>query len=132
MTPGRLWPTTNAGRAEALKWMFFLSTHIAPMASDIAMRLRARLLGLPVDETVIARAEQGLPAFLTVIDERLGASAWMFGDDFTLVDCAYAPVFNLLEKCGFSLDGFPNIARYMAAIRARPAWQQTPKLPPLE
>src|SRR6266545_30339 len=29
---GRLWPTSAAGRADALRWLFFLSGHLAPPA----------------------------------------------------------------------------------------------------
>src|SRR5438045_2154995 len=47
---GRLWPSSAAGRADALKWLFFLSQHITPSAGEIAVhRIAARLLGLPSD-----------------------------------------------------------------------------------
>src|SRR6516164_3388509 len=29
---GKLWPTTAAGRADALRWLFFLAGHISPAA----------------------------------------------------------------------------------------------------
>jgi glutathione S-transferase len=55
----------------------------------------------------------------------------MLGDDFTLVDCAYCPTLNVIEKAGFSLGDFPKVRAYLDAMRSRPAWQQTPKLPGL-
>src|SRR5215472_8846911 len=30
---GKLWPTTPARRAEALKWLFFLAQHVSPPAT---------------------------------------------------------------------------------------------------
>jgi glutathione S-transferase len=33
---GKLWPSDAAGRAQALKWLFFLSQHIPPPATDLA------------------------------------------------------------------------------------------------
>jgi hypothetical protein len=33
------------------------------------------------------------------------------------------------EKAGFSFDDFPNVRRYLDAVRSRPAWKETPKLP---
>src|ERR1700758_1671926 len=47
---GRLWPASPAGRASALQWLFFLSQHIMPPAGEVALRLRAKLFGRPVDE----------------------------------------------------------------------------------
>src|SRR4029077_3532282 len=32
---GRLWPASSAGRANALKWLFFLSQHIMPPAGEV-------------------------------------------------------------------------------------------------
>src|SRR5437660_119106 len=40
---GRLWPASAAGRADALKWLFFLSQHIMPAAGEVALRLGALL-----------------------------------------------------------------------------------------
>ena len=53
------------------------------------------------------------------------------GDDFTLVECAYGPVLNVVEKAGFSFGAFPKTSAYLDAIRARSAWKETPKLPML-
>src|ERR1700733_9570781 len=53
---GKKWPTTAAGRAGALKWLFYLSTHISPPATDVVFnRIAVKLAGLPSDEAAIAR-----------------------------------------------------------------------------
>ncbi len=129
---GKLWPTTPAGRAEALKWLFFLSGHVSPPTTDLVFnRIAMKLLGGKPDEDAIARGEKALPAIIQILDGQLSNRKWIVGDDFTLVDCAYCPVLNALEKAGFSFDPFPHVKRYLAALRARPAWQNTPKLPGL-
>jgi glutathione S-transferase len=56
---------------------------------------------------------------------------WMLGSDFSLVDCAYCPVLNVVEKAGFSLAEFPRISAYLETLRSRPTWKDTPKLPML-
>jgi hypothetical protein len=56
---GRLWPQSAADRAEALKWLFFLSQHIMPAAGEVALRIRAKVLGITPDEATIARGEGG-------------------------------------------------------------------------
>ena len=128
---GRLWPASAAERADALKWLFFLSQHIMPAAGEVALRIRAKVLGIPLDEATVARGEQTLPAPLGVLAGRLGTNRGMLGADFSLVDCAYCPVLNVIEKAGFSLAAYPNVSAYLDACRARPGWKETPKLPGL-
>jgi GST-like protein len=130
-TTGRLWPATAAGRAEALQWLFFLSQHIMPQAGEVALRIRAKVLGIPVDEVTVARGEKALPDPIRVVEGQLARNQWMLGAEFSLVDCAYCPVLNVIEKAGFSLAEFPRVSGYLDAIRARPAWKETPKLPGL-
>jgi glutathione S-transferase len=128
---GRLWPASAAGRADALKWLFFLSQHIMPPAGEVALRIRAKVTGVPVDEAVVARGEAALTAVLPIVEGHLAQNRWMRGTEFSLVDCAYCPIFNVIEKAGFNLAGFPKISAYLDTIRARSAWKETPKLPGL-
>ena len=128
---GRLWPSTPAERADALQSLFALSQHIMPAAGQVALRIRAKVLGIPLDEAVVAQGEQALQPVVGILDRRLSTNRWMLGADFSLVDCAYCPVLNVIEKAGFSLAGFPSANAYLNACRARPAWKETPKLPGL-
>jgi glutathione S-transferase len=129
---GRMWPTSAAGRADALRWLFFLSAHVTPPAGDLARnRIAVKFFGGKPDEDAIARGEKALPDVLRIVEGKLAKSNWLLGDDFTLVDCAYAPVLNVIEKAGFSLQEFPKVRVYMNTIGSRPAWQKTPKLPGL-
>jgi glutathione S-transferase len=129
---GKLWPTTPAGRADALRWLFFLSGHIAPPAGDLAFnRIAIKLIGGQGDEAAIARGEKALPEVMRVLDAHLAKGKWLLGDNFTLVECAYGPVLNVVEKAGFGYSDFPKVRAYLDAIRSRPAWKETPKLPGL-
>ena len=129
---GRLWPTSLAGRAHALQRLFFLSQHMMPPAGELAFnRIAAKVLGFPADEAAIARGEKALPGVIGILDGQLAKHKWIAGPDFSLVDCAYVPVLNVVQKAGFGYRDFPTVATYLDAARARPAWQQTPKLPGL-
>jgi glutathione S-transferase len=129
---GKLWPTSVAGRADALRWLFFLSGHISPSATDLAFnRIAAKLLGLQADQDAIARGEKALPDVIRIVESQLAKGKWLLGDDFTLVDCGYAPVLNVIEKADFSFGQFPKVRAYLDAIRSRTAWKDTPKLPGL-
>jgi GSH-dependent disulfide-bond oxidoreductase len=128
---GRLWPNSAAGRAQALQWLFFLSQHIMPAAGEVALRIRAKVLGIPVDEAIVARGEKALPDVIRILEGRLANSRWLLGGEFSLVDCAFCPILNVIEKAGFSFAEFPKVSAYLDAARARPAWRETPKLPGL-
>ena len=129
---GKKWPSTAAGRAEALQWLFFLSTHISPPATELAFnRIAVKLSGGQGDEAAIARGEKALPDVIGIIEGQLAKGKWIMGNEFTLVDCAYGAVLNVVEKAGFSFDGYPKVKGYLNAIRERPAWKETPKLPML-
>ena len=129
---GRLWPTLPAGRADALRWLFFLAGSISPPATEVAFnRIAVRLSGGTPDEAAIARGEKALPAPIGVVDQHLASRKWLLGNDFSLVDCDYGPIFNVLDKAGFNFGDFPHVRAYLEAIRSRRAWQETPKLPGL-
>jgi glutathione S-transferase len=129
---GKLWPASAAGRAKASQWLFFLSGHISPAVTDLAFnRIAAKLLGLTPDQDAIARGEKALPPIIGVLEGHLVKSKWMLGDDFSLVDCAYGPVLNALEKARFTFADFPHVQAYLDAFRSRPSWSATPRLPML-
>jgi glutathione S-transferase len=129
---GKLWPSTTAGRAAALQWLFFLSGHVSPSVTDLAFnRIAAKLLGLTPDEDAIARGEKALPPIIGILDGHLANNKWTLGDDFSLVDCAYGPVLNALEKARFTFADFRHVQTYLDAFRSRPSWQATPRLPML-
>jgi glutathione S-transferase len=130
-TTGRLWPATVAGRAEALQWLFLLAQHIMPHAGEVALRIRAKVVGIPVDEATVARGEKALPIPLSVVEGHLAKNRWMLGSDFSLVDCAYCPILNVIEKAGFGFSELPRVRAYLEALRSRQAWKDTPKLPML-
>ena len=127
-TTGRLWPATAAERAEALQWLFFLAQHIMPHAGEVALRIRAKIVGIPVDEATVARGEKALPTPLKVVEGQLAKNKWMLGPDFSLVDCAYCPILNVIEKAGFSFAEFSRVSAYLDAMRSRQTWKDTPKL----
>jgi glutathione S-transferase len=130
---GKLWPATAAGRADAQRWLFFLSGHVSPSVADIAFnRIAVKVLGIKGDEDAIARGEKNLPPIIAILEGQLAKGKWLLGDDFSLLECAAGPILNVAEKAGFSFRDFPKVQAYLNAIRQRPAWIATPKLPVLE
>jgi glutathione S-transferase len=76
------------------------------------------------DTLAMERAEKNLARYLSLVDQRLDKQAWMLGDEFSLVDCCYAPVFDALSLAGEQhLAPYPAIAGYLAKVRERRAWK---------
>ena len=113
------------------KGTFVLGASVPAAAGEVALRIRARVVGIPVDEATVARGEKALPTPLAVVEGQLAKNQWILGSDFSLVDCAYCPVLNVVEKAGFSLGEFPRLGAYLDAMRSRQTWKDTPKLPML-
>jgi glutathione S-transferase len=90
------------------------------------LRIRAKVLGIPVDETVVARGERALPDVIRILEDRLANSKWLLGAELILADCAYCPILNVIEKAGFSLAEFPKVSACLDAARARPPGRKRP------
>jgi len=107
-----------AGRADALQWLFFLSQHIMPAAARSPCAYAPKSSD-PLDEATVARARRRCPR-LAVLEGQLAKNRWLLGPEFSLVDCGYCPVLNVIEKAGFSLAGVPKTSAYLdAAAPAR-------------
>jgi glutathione S-transferase len=62
---------------------------------------------------------------LAVLDRHIiGGSAYLAGDDLTIADYLGSPIFAVDELVGLGLERFPNVQRWLTALRERPAWRK--------
>ena len=107
-----------------------MSRHISPSATDLVFnRIAAKLLGIPGDQDAIARGEKALPGVIGIVEGQLGKGKWMLGNEFSLVDCGYTPVLNVIEKAGFGYRDFPKVQAYLDACRSVPHGRRRPRFP---
>jgi len=97
-----------------------------PAAGDVALRFRAKLFGRPVDEAIVKRGEEALPAPLAILEDHLTHNRWIMGAGFGLVDCAYCPILNVIEKSDFSLARFPRVAAISTRVALARAGSRRP------
>jgi glutathione S-transferase len=111
-----LHPSNPLRRAEHRGWIEFGST----VLSDIAGFYSA-----PDEVAFEAKATQ-LEARFARLEARVAAAPWFDGDDFSLVDAVFGPVFryfDVFDEIGdFGiLAGKPKLARWRALLAARPS-----------
>jgi len=97
---------------------FFDSFVMTPMQKIVGDYIRA---ASSRDPQGVGEARALLAKAHGWLERELAEREWAAGDAFTMADCAAAPALfyaDLLEP----LDAFPNVAGYLARLRARPSF----------
>ncbi len=115
---GRFMPQDTAARYRVVQWLMFQMGHIGPMLGQ-AHHFRAY-----APEQIpyaVERYTNEANRLYNVLDGRLGESAWLAGDDYSIADIAVFPWLRSHERQGVDLAGYPNVKRWFDEIAARPA-----------
>ncbi|HET6157109.1 MAG TPA: glutathione S-transferase N-terminal domain-containing protein [Dongiaceae bacterium] len=114
---GRFIPTDLRGRLEVTKWLFWQMGGLGPMAGQIGH------FNVYAPEKVpyaIDRYTRETSRLYSVLDKRLAGRDFIAGEH-SIADIACYPWIVPHEAHGQSLDDYPNLKRWFAAIKARPA-----------
>jgi len=118
-----LMPSTPEGRAYVRIWIDYANTRLM-LAGFRARRASGEKR---------AEAMQEFRVCLEIMEKEIAGKLFLAGDQYTLADAAFAPVFAALRKEeGFDWEPFPNIDGWFERISARPSYAQTGELEPLE
>ena len=122
---GAFLPTEPAARAECLSWLFW-QMGSAPFLGGGFGHFYAYApykMEYPIDRYAMEVKRQ-----MDVLDRRLGETAFIAGDDYTIADMAIWPWYGgmakgLLYEAGefLSVQDYKNVIRWTDAIGARPA-----------
>ena len=118
--PGLL-PDDPDARARAIMWLFAALNTLEP---PIVEREQAPLLekGKPWLDEHIAMIEERVRSRLNDLSRRLGDADWLDGP-FSVGDLMMVLVLRRLDGTGI-LEGFSNLAAYVARAEARPAYRR--------
>lgn len=113
---GRFMPADPAQRAIAWQWLMFQVSGIGPMFGQEVHFTHYAAEKHPYS---IERYSREVARLLRVLDQRLGESAWLAGDAYTIADMATLPYLRrkLIEEAG----RYPGIERWAGAMLERPA-----------
>jgi len=116
-----LLPKNADARARAITWMFAALSTIEPPILELT---NARLLERkePWSDARMPMVEERVRARLRPLSTRLGDAEWLDGA-FSAGDLMMISVLLRIKPLGM-LDGFPNLAAYVARGEARPAYQR--------
>ena len=121
---GRLWPADAEGKGVAAKWLYFEARHLSEPIGEMWFNgYVARLMNRPPDTMAQERAQKNGARYLAVANEHLGRNEWMLGEQFSLLDCCYGPMFDALSLAGEYLAAYPALGGYLARMRGRRAWK---------
>lgn len=112
----RFMPTNRFARAKVMEWLFFEQYYVEPVIGSLrfwtlAGRLEVNAALVPAKRETAVRA-------LSALERTLSSSPFLAGDDFTIADLANYAYTHLSADCGFPLDPYPAIARWVARVAA--------------
>jgi GST-like protein len=124
---GRLLPRSGAARAETLKWLFFQTSGVGPMAMQVHWLARERDAGRPHANLEVYRDE--VRTLYGIMDRRLAEAAYLAGE-FSIADIAAYPWVFRHPMQDIDLAAFPALNEWFARVGARPAVQRGMNVPP--
>lgn len=126
---GKLVPASGPERYVALQWMFFNAGGTGPMLGQLGYH---KVFGPePRDERDIERLTKEAERLFNVLDQRLRASRYLAGEQFTIAD-----IMNFTwpragqQLLGLDVGKFTNLKRWLDEIEHRPAVQRALALKP--
>lgn len=117
---GRFVPKEGQPRASALSWLMFQMGGVGPMFGQLG---HFTLFAKEPNPYAIDRYKKETERLLTVMDKRLGEVEFLAGD-YGIADMATYPWVAQISRVGLSLETWPNVARWVSTIAARPAVQK--------
>jgi len=122
---GRLWPAEGADRCRALSLLFLESSAFQDLAGVFYFnRVVMKQIGKDPDEARMSKAHAKLLPLFELLSQHVGDGDYLL-DDFSLVDCAFAPWLPWLD-----LDEHPALIRWRDALRGRDSWSACRVLEP--
>ena len=117
---GRFLPNEPRKRYDVLQWLFFQIAHVGPMFGQ------ANHFNRQASDNQYARDRYNneVLRLYHVLENRLGESAWLGCNEYTIADIATYPWCKGHADRGIDKTAFPNFMRWFEAMETRPAVQR--------
>ena len=117
---GKFIPKELRGQVETLEWLMWQMGGLGPMAGQNHHFSLYAPEKLPY---AIDRYVKETSRLYAVLDKRLKGRDFIVGKQYTIADMAAYP-WVIPHRQGQDIDSFPNLKRWLAAIRSRPATER--------
>lgn len=121
-----LMPTSEQKRSVVLQWLMFQMGGIGPMQGQANVFYRYYHLKIL---SVIDRYQKETRRLYEVLDRRLKEREYLAGE-YSIADIANFSWVRSYEWAGVSIDGLPNLSRWLEVIASRPAVRRGLEVPP--
>lgn len=118
---GRFIPDDPVGRKETLEWLFWQVGNLGPMAGQLSHFVNYAEGEHPY---ALGRYRREYERCLGVLEARLEGREWIVGAAYSIADMISWPWVLIAKPLGTSLEPYPNVSRWRAAIKERPAVQR--------
>lgn len=115
---GRLLPGDARGRADVMQWLMFQMGGVGPMMGQANVFFRYFPEKL---QPAIDRYQNESRRLFEVLERGLEGKEWLAAGEYTIADIANWCWVRTYKWSGVSIEGLPNLKRWLDAIRARPA-----------
>ncbi len=119
----RLLPSSVRYRAEAMQWLFFQSTELGRVISDLYEEVCFTDEGKR-HQDLVKIFHEDLRHLLDVLNEHLrrGRPRYVLGSQPCISDFALISSLDLLPDIGVSTDDWPQVRGYIERMHERPSW----------
>lgn len=122
----QLLPQEPKQRSQVMQWLMFQMSGVGPMQGQANVFYRYFPEKIPA---AIDRYQKETRRLYEVLNTRLAEVEYLAGT-YSIADIATYPWVALYDWAGVSIEGLPNLARWLQQIAERPAVQKGLELPP--
>ncbi len=122
---GRFLPEDPTDRWRTISWLMFQTGGVGPMLGQAGYFIHRAPEPVPA---AVERFTLEAERLYRVVDGRLAESAFL-GGDYSIADMACFPWMRNYGRFGLEIGEFPNVARWLDIISARPAVERALDLP---
>jgi len=118
---GRFLPASVRGKYEATQWLMWQMAGFGPM---LGQTHHFRIYAPEKIDYAINRYTREAGRLYGVLERQLEGRAYVVGDEYTIADMAILPWTRSRRNQGVEMSAFPNVARWIERLQARPAVQR--------
>jgi glutathione S-transferase len=126
-SPVKLLPDEPKARSRVLQWLMFQMAGVGPMMGQANVFYRYAPEKIPY---AIERYQREVRRLFEVMERQLAAHEYIAGGEYSIADIALWSWVAGYGWSGVSVEGLPQLTRWMDLVGARPAVQKGRTIPP--